>query len=88
MHQLIHEAFLIRNKEAATVAKVLVEQLFCRFGVPVSLLSDEWKKVDSSIMRNVCELLGINNLRTTAYKPSTNQVECLHGCVAYAIELR
>jgi len=31
-------------------------------------------------MRNVCELLGIDKLRTTAYwyKPSTNQVECLH----------
>jgi len=31
------EAFPIRNKEAETVAKVLVEQLFCQFGTPLSL---------------------------------------------------
>jgi len=72
------EAFPIRNKEAETVAKVHVEQLFCRFGAPVSLLSDQGTEVDSSIMQNVCKLLKIDKLRTTAYKPSTNQVERLH----------
>lgn len=37
------EAFPLPNKEASTVAKVLVEQKFCRFGVPVALLSDRGK---------------------------------------------
>jgi len=67
------EAFPIRNNETETV-----KQLFCRFGAPVSLLSDQGKEVDGKIMRNVCSLLGIDKLRTTAYKPSTNQVERLH----------
>jgi len=48
------------------------------FGAPLSLLSNHGKEVDSGIMREVCELLGIDKLRTTAYKPSTNQVERLH----------
>jgi len=61
-----------------TVAKVLVEQLFCHFGRPVSILSDQGKEVDNSIMHNVCRLLGIEKLHTTAYKLSTNQVECLY----------
>ena len=75
------EAFPLRNKEAETVAKVLVEQVFARFGTPVSLLSDQGKEVDGSIMRKVCEMLGIDKLRTTPYKPSTNQVERLHRSI-------
>jgi len=32
--------------EAQPIAEVLVEQVFCRFGSPVSLLSDQGKEVD------------------------------------------
>jgi hypothetical protein len=66
------EAFPIPNKEATTVAKVLVEQVFCRFGVPIALLSDRGKEVDGRIMNEVCKLLDIDKMRTTSYKPSTN----------------
>ena len=38
------EAFPIRKKEAETVARVLVEQVFCRFGTPVSVLSDKVRR--------------------------------------------
>jgi len=59
------EAFPLRNKEAETVAKVLVEQVFSRFGVPLSMLSDQGKEVDGRIMNEVCRLFGIKKLRTT-----------------------
>jgi transposase InsO family protein len=73
------EAFPLRNKEAETVAKVLVDQVFARFGTPIALLSDRGKEVDSSIMRAVCRLLDIDKMRTTAYKPSTNSaIERFH----------
>ena len=73
------EAFPLRNKEAETVAKVLVEQVFTRFGVPIALLSDNGKEVDSGIMRAVCRLLEIDKLHTTSYKASTNAaVERFH----------
>ena len=72
------EAYPLRNKEAETVAKVLVEQAFTRFGVPLSILSDQGKEVDGRIMREVCRLFGIEKLRSTPYKPSTNQVERFH----------
>jgi len=75
------EAFPLRNKEAETVAKVLVEQVFCRFGTPVSVLSDCGKEVDGNIMRNICRMLEIDKLRTTPYKPSTNQVKRLHRTI-------
>jgi len=66
------EAFAIPNKEAKVVARVLVEQVFCRFGTPICLLSDNGTEVDSCIMREICQLLGIDKLHTTAYKASTN----------------
>lgn len=73
------EAFPLPNKEAAVVARVLVEQVFCRFGTPIALLSDNGTEVDSSIMREICKLLGIDKLHTTAYKPSTNSaIERFH----------
>jgi len=34
----------LQNKEAETVAKVLVEQIFTRFRAPFSILSDQGKK--------------------------------------------
>ena len=66
------EAYPIRNKEAATVAKVLVEKVICRFGTPLSILSDQGKEVDGDIMREICHLLEIDKLHTSVYKPSTN----------------
>jgi len=75
------EAFPLRSKEDEPIAKVLVEQVFCRFGTPVSLLSDQGKEMDGNIMKHVCRKLGIDKLRTTQYKPSTNQVERLHRSI-------
>jgi len=72
------EAFPLRSKEAEPIAKILVERVFSRFGIPLSILSDQGKEVDGRIMHEVCRLFGIEKLRTTPYKPSTNQVERFH----------
>jgi len=68
------EAFPIPNKEAATVARVLVEQVICRFGTPLAGTSDRGKEVDEQLMQEICRLLDVDKLRTTAYKRSTNGV--------------
>ena len=72
------EAFAIRHHDAETIARILVEQVFCRYGTPLSLLTDQGKDVDGKLMKAVCDMLGIEKLRTTPYKPSTDQVERLH----------
>ena len=73
------ECFPLPNKEAATVARVLVEQVFCRFGTPLALLTDKGKEVDGSLMQEICRLLGVDKMRTSGYKPSTNaSVERFH----------
>jgi len=75
------ETFPLQNKEAESVAKVLVEQVFCGFGTPISVLSDRGRKVDGNIIRNICRMSGVDKLRTTPNKPSTNQVERLHRSI-------
>jgi len=66
------EAFPLPNKEAATVARVIVEQVICRLGMPIAILTDRGKEVDGHLMAEVCRLLDIDKQRTTAYKASTN----------------
>ena len=74
------EAFAIPNKEAKTVARVLVEQVFCRLGTPLALLTDNARELDGNLMREICQLLDINKQHTSFYHPETNSVaERFHG---------
>ena len=66
------EACAIPDKTAATVAQALVAQIFTRHGTPISLMSDLGREFQNAIMDEICRLLEVERLRTTAYKPSTN----------------
>ena len=66
------EAIPIRNKEAVTVARALMDVVFARFGVPYQLLSDNGKEFDNHVMKELCRLLEVDKIRTTVYKASTN----------------
>ena len=55
-----------------SVARALVEQVFCRYGTPLALLSDRGGEMDGSVMRELCRLLRIDKLRTSAYHPACN----------------
>ena len=73
------EAFPIRNQEAHTVAKVLVDRVFSRFGMPLQILTDRGSNFESQLFNELCRRLHIDHVRTTAYKPSTNgMVERFH----------
>lgn len=73
------EAYPIRNQEASTVARVLVNEFISRFGCPKQLLSDQGPCFEARLFQDICALLGIDKLRTSPYKPSTNgAVERFH----------
>jgi len=63
-------AFPVRAHDAVTVAKNLVERVFLVYGVLLQLLSDRGAEFEGSLMTEVCRLLEIDKIRTTAYKPS------------------
>ena len=66
------EAFAIRDMEAVTVARCLVNEVICRFGVPDSLHTDQGKNFESALVREICEVLGIKKTRTTPYHPQSD----------------
>ena len=73
------EAFPIANHEATTVSRIMVEQVFARFGVPLQILSDRGSEFESNLFGELCRVMGTDKIRTTAYKPSTNgAIERLH----------
>ena len=47
------------NQEAATVAKKLVDDMFCWFSVPEQLHSDQSKHFESSLLQEVCKILNV-----------------------------
>ena len=47
------------------------------YGWPEKILTDQGKNVESSIIKELCELAVVQKLRTTPYHPETNgQCEC------------
>ena len=66
------EAFPIRNHTAPTVARVLFNNIIVRFGTPQRILTDQGAEFESSLFKELCQLLNINKIRTSAYRPSTN----------------
>ena len=61
--------FPIPDQKAERTVKLLVEELVPFFGVPEALLSDRATNLLSNLMKDVCALLGIEKLNTTAYHP-------------------
>ena len=66
------EVFATRDQTAFTIAKLFVEEIVCRHGVPSQLLSDRGAAFLSYLMTEICKLLGTNKINTTAYHPHTN----------------
>ena len=66
------EAFPLRATDSETLAKILVDEVVCRYGVPVYLHSDQGANLNSQIILSLCRHLGISHTRTTAYHPHGN----------------
>ena len=57
------------DQKAERIARLLVEEIVPFFGVPEALLSDRGTNLLSHLMKDVCKLLGIEKLNTTAHHP-------------------
>ena len=63
------EVVPLKDQKAVTVAQVLMDEVVARHGTPHVLHSDQGKKFDSEVIKELCKLLGIHKVRTTAYHP-------------------
>ncbi|CAC5375779.1 unnamed protein product [Mytilus coruscus] len=58
--------------EAKTVAKIIVEEVIVRFGVPQWIHSDQGRKFESLLFQEMCRILNIKKTRTTLYHPKSD----------------
>ena len=66
------EVFAVPDQTAETVARLFVEGVVCRHGVPQELLSDHGGNFLSELMQEVCRLMGMKKLNTLGYHPQCN----------------
>ena len=64
----------LRNKEATTVAKAMVDHVFLRWGLCTEVLSDLGPEFEAELMTELLNILGVTRLRSSGYRPATNGV--------------
>ncbi|CAM4912454.1 unnamed protein product [Rotaria socialis] len=69
------ELFALANTKAKTIAQLFVDEVLCRFGFPVRVISDNGVQFISNIFVNVCQVLDIKHQRTPLYHPQSNLCE-------------
>ncbi|CAF4555940.1 unnamed protein product, partial [Rotaria socialis] len=69
------ELFPLTNIKAKTIAQIFVDDVMCRFGFPVRIISDNGVQFLSNIFTNVCQILDIKHQRTPFYHPQSNLCE-------------
>ena len=62
------------DQKTERIACLLVEEIVPCFGVPEAILSDRGTNLLSFLMKDICRLLGIEKLDTTASHPQCNGV--------------
>ena len=75
-------AYVVKDQTACTAAKTLRNGYFGLFGVPAYLISDQGKAFMDHIITHLCDLYGVQKLRTSPYHAQTNdQVECMNQTI-------
>jgi len=76
----------MKNQEATTVARILFDNIICVHGCPLQILTDRGTNFESELFQQLCHLMKIDKVRTTAYQPSTNgQIERFHSTMHHMI---
>ena len=66
------KVFAVPDHRAETIARVLVEHVICRHGVPNELLSDRGADFLLELISKVCKLTNMKKVNTSAYHPQSD----------------
>ena len=79
-------AYVVKDQTACTTAETLRNGYFGLFGAPAYLISDQGKAFTDHLITNLCELYGVQKLRTLPYHAQTNgQVEQMNQTIIHVI---
>ena len=62
----------MKDQTARTVAKCLVHKVITKYGAPQNVLTDRGTNFLSNLVKEICILFKIKQMRTTAYHPQTD----------------
>ena len=66
------EAFPMKDQDAKSVAKVLFNEIFARYGAPRVLISDRGTQFMSRLVSALCEMFDVTRHHCSSYHPKTN----------------
>ena len=79
-------AYVVKDQTACTATETLRIEYFGLFGAPAYLVSDQGKAFTGHVITHLCELYGVQKLRTSPYHAQTNgQVEHMNQTIIHMI---
>ena len=76
------ECVPLPDQSAEKKAISAIDNFFCRFGMPLSIHTDQGSNLVGNVFKSVCELLEICKTQTTPYHPESNcQIERYHHTI-------
>ncbi|MCG8033371.1 MAG: DDE-type integrase/transposase/recombinase [Candidatus Thiodiazotropha taylori] len=73
------EAFAVPDKSADTIAHLIIEEIFPRYGAPLEIVSDNGSENVNKKVKETLEALNIHHVKTSLYHPASNsKVERFH----------
>jgi hypothetical protein len=69
------ELFALPDAKADRLCRILEREVFCRWGSPKNILTDNAKNFTGPVLRKLCTTWNVNHKFTTTYHPQTNFAE-------------
>ena len=66
------EAFATPDKSAATVANILLSEIFCRYGTCEKILTDRGQEFCNKLISFITDTLKVTHVKTSPYNPRAN----------------
>ena len=74
------QAFPSKTQTTLATAKLLWDDFILHYGFPSKIITDQGRNFESELIENLCQLAGVQKLRTSPYHPQTNgQCERFNG---------
>ena len=78
--------YVVKDQTARTATETLRNGYFGLFGAPAFLVSDQGKAFTGHVITHLCELYGVQRLRTSPYHAQTNgQAEHMNQTIIHMI---